>query len=543
MAVFTGTSADDRITPTSISAGVIADPAGNLPGSSADVIYGYGGDDYIEGGGGDDTIYAGDGEDVVYGGAGNDQLYAGSYDSSEDPVDYIDGGEGDDTLYGGVRGTLVGGRGNDHYELGDGDWLKIGANVIEAPNSGYDSVYVHQGGSGFDFSLPENVEKGEFFAYSSVGTIRGNDSNNLLLIYQEEDAGSGGRIFGLSGNDRIISQSQGADVIDGGSGADYMYGNAFDDFYYVDNAGDEVEEVEGDYDYYPGGTDTVQSTVNFTLGTYVENLILAGTAKTGTGNELANEITGNASANVLRGFAGDDRLNGGTGADQLYGGTGNDRLDGGAGKDSLRGEGGNDQYIVDDSGDKVVEAASGGTDTVYSTVSYTLATNVEAIQLTGTGNVNATGNALGNQITGNSYANKLRGLGGNDTLLSGNGADILIGGTGNDVIKFLSIVGSIPAARDTLRSGDGAMAFEKAGAAKGDVIDLSQIDANETASGTQHFVFGTATGIGRLWATTSGTLTLIRGNTDTDAAAEFELAIDDGGVTASAYAAADFLLS
>jgi hypothetical protein len=58
----------------------------------------------------------------------------------------------------------------------------------------------------------------------------------------------------------------------------------------------------------------------------------------------------------------------------------------------------------------------------------------------------------------------------------------------------------------------------------------------------QDFVFGTATGRGRLWAATSGSNTLIRGNTDSDAAAELEITIEDGTVAASAYSAADFLV-
>ena len=58
----------------------------------------------------------------------------------------------------------------------------------------------------------------------------------------------------------------------------------------------------------------------------------------------------------------------------------------------------------------------------------------------------------------------------------------------------------------------------------------------------QDFVFGAATGIGRLWAVNSGTTTLIRGNTDGDAAAEFEVAIADAGVLANAYTAHDFIV-
>ena len=40
----------------------------------------------------------------------------------------------------------------------------------------------------------------------------------------------------------------------------------------------------------------------------------------------------------------------------------------------------------------------------------------------------------------------------------------------------------------------------------------------------------------------SGGNTIVRGNTDADAAFELEVVIEDGGVLASAYSAADFYL-
>ena len=129
-----------------------------------------------------------------------------------------------------------------------------------------------------------------------------------------------------------------------------------------------------------------------------------------------------------------------------------------------------------------------------------------------------------------------------DVLASGTGKDTLIGGAGGDTFDF-NLVTESPAGTscDQLRAGGGGSAFDAAGNAAGDWIDVSGIDPNAAAGGDQKFVFG-GTGKGHLWCTDSGTTTRVLGNLDSDAAAEFRLDILDGGVLAAAYKALDFIL-
>jgi serralysin len=273
-------------------------------------------------------------------------------------------------------------------------------------------------------------------------------------------------LSGLAGNDVILGGG-GDDTLNGGLGADKMSGNVGNDLYFVDDAGDLVAELIDE------GTDTVSSSISYTLVDHVENLVLTGGAGSGTGNGLDNIITGNELANLLSGGAGNDTL---------IGGAGDDTLDGGTGVDSMAGGAGNDLYIVDDAGDVVIELGGEGTDTVRTGLaSYTLGANVEHLVMTGAA-ANGTGNGLDNVLTGNAGSNRLDGGAGDDRLIGGDGVDYLTGGAGKDVF-----VGEIDATKSATKLGNISIDVILDFQSGVDKIDLSGIDANSSLSGDQAF--------------------------------------------------------
>jgi len=150
------------------------------------------------------------------------------------------------------------------------------------------------------------------------------------------------------------------------------------------------------------------------------------------GNDL---LMGGDDRDYLYGGSGNDVLQGGEGNDLLDGGYGNDTLDGGSGADSMSGGYGDDIYYVDNVNDTVTEGWFEGTDTIYSSVSYTAPTNVENLTLTGSNNIFGIGNYGDNTLIGNSGHNRLSGEEGNDTLYGMSGDDTLSGGNGYDYLN------------------------------------------------------------------------------------------------------------
>lgn len=257
----------------------------------------------------------------------------------------------------------------------------------------------------------------------------------------------------------------------------------------------------------------------------------------GAGNDL---ILGNAADNFLSGRGGNDTLEGGDGGnDRLLGGDGNDSLTGLEGRDFLQGGNGDD-------------ALAGEHGTVSGPGSQG---NENDDRLYGDAGNDYLDGHLGNDyLSGGPGNDQLRGGlqdgWGKDILDGGPGDDELRGGPAGDIIR-----GGL--GRDILLGDDGGSAYDGADVFdfnsvaesgvtdltrdhiwdfrpdQGDMIDLRNIDADETQPGNQLFHFdGQLTGIGFSgspgqlgYFRPSDALILIAADVDGDRQSDFEIQV------------------
>ena len=348
----------------------------NLGGSSyGDNLFGFAANDTLAGGGGNDRLYGGTGADTLYGGTGVDLAsYSGS-----------------------TAGVTV----NLQQELqtsgGDaaGDWIATDIEAVE----------------------------GSDFADTLVGNLGANDLYGLGGADYLDGVNGFDRLYGGAGNDTLHG-GDGSDLYDGGEGTDTASYILSSEEVFASLVDPFANAFGADGDIYIGVENLRGSNLSDTLDG----------DNTDAGDPLKghNVLRGEDGSDLIRGNLGNDSLYGGNGNDTLIGGAGNDLLSGGSGSDSMEGGAGNDTYIVDETGNVITEAVNGGNDTVQSSVTLTLAAEIENLTLTGTNAINATGNALDNVLIGNTAANKLYGGNGNDTLDGKAGGDTMTGGSGND---------------------------------------------------------------------------------------------------------------
>ncbi len=213
---------------------------------------------------------------------------------------------------------------------------------------------------------------------------------------------------------------------------------------------------------------------------------------------------------VLNGGDGDDVLDGGTGSDGLSGGDGADQLLGGEGGDTLLGNGNDD--VLDGGSDKDFLSGGDGADTLRG------GTGDDTLY-GGTGNDKLNGGDGSDDLYGDNGNDTLKGNNGDDWLYGGAGRDILTGGVGADIYDYNKVSESRAGAsnRDSISTVSNI-----------DTIDLRDIDANVILPGNQDFTYiGSDQFHGLAGLFVPGELRysngILSGNTDTDAAAEFQI--------------------
>ncbi len=287
-----------------------------------------------------------------------------------DETDYKVGANGDDRIYGkGGQDDLRGGRGNDRIYGGEDDDRLFGELGDDLLHGGVDD---------------DTLDGGE-----------GSDS-----------------LFGDEGADTLVG-GLGGDQMDGGLMGDSMVGGAGNDTYFVDSAGDRIDDrgLATDRD-----TVIVLQAIKYTLAASIEDATITAVGVADLkGNDLNNGLTGNESRNVLDGGVGNDLVDGGGGADSLLGGVGNDSLVGGSGNDTIRGGEGVDWADFVAAGIDVRIDLATGKATGFDGSDLLL--EIENV-VSGGGN---------DQLFGSSGANQLSGGVGRDSLSGGDGNDSLVG--------------------------------------------------------------------------------------------------------------------
>jgi Ca2+-binding RTX toxin-like protein len=511
---------------------IVGNDAVNLldGGNGDDLINGGAGADSLLGGAGNDWFVAkkGDGNDTITGGdgldtydaksttaalvislgeqraqsadVGDDHLegiesaIAGSANDTitgDDAANLLDGGGGDDLIAGGGGGdTILANTGNDTASGGGG------ADTFLASNGDGNDQY--DGGEGRDTYDSSNTTPDIVVSLLDGTASSSNTGTDQLTGIEDISSGSGNDHLIGNAADNEINCGGGNDLVEAGAGNNVIAGGVGDDVLRASaQVGNDVFDGGGGNDTYDASATSANATIDLSKGTALGAALgidLLTDVENVNGGSGDDAITGNSAANIINAGAGNDTVNGDSGNDTFVAGTadGNDVYTGGSGLDTYDASSTLADALIDlSAGD--VTSLDLGTDTLI---------DVE--------------NAIGGS--------------GNDVFIAGNDVNMFVGGEGNDTFVF----GSTAALGQGEGNRDKIMDFQV-----GDRIDLDQIsqefaDVIDVAfqdPSIRHFVligaqdqFTKPGEISFKYQEFEGQqVTILQGNIDNDADAEFEL--------------------
>ena len=225
----------------------------------------------IDGGLGADTMSGGDGSDgYVVDNLGDVVIEAAGegIDIVRSSVSFTLGANVDNLDLTGI--AAINGTGNDvptpHRKLGTILTTGPGADLLRG-GFGDDTHVVDNAGDAINEFLGQGTDTVE----SAITYILNLGLENLTLTGAAAINGTG-NIFA-----NILIGNANANILNGGAGADAMNAGLGNDTYIVDNVGDTVTESSA-----LGGTDEVQSSISFILGSNIETLTLTASATSST---------------------------------------------------------------------------------------------------------------------------------------------------------------------------------------------------------------------------------------------------------------------
>ncbi|MBD2141204.1 hypothetical protein H6F39_07375 [Anabaena sp. FACHB-1250] len=415
--------------------------------------------DYLRGYSGDDKLIGGEGNDDIAGGDGSDTIIPVNPNVAKPGLGTVD--------------TVTGGTGEDTFILGDVTW--IGYDDYNRTTAGTSDYLIIK-----DFNPLEDIIQLLGSSSDYTTTVSG---NNINLYINKPDSEPDELIAVLENTQGLINSLQFNLT---GSYFNYVASNAVLNItstftssiqtegnsdqkpfvFTVTRSGDTSGTSTVDWFITPSGNNPVNSTdffggamppgesLTFLPGeTSKEIRVRVRGDSTIESNETFTVYLSTPSRSTIGTRSATGIILNDDGSQPtlpVFGTSGNDTLSGTINVDCLIGLAGNDTYTVNNAGDVVVENPSEGTDLVNASISYTLTDNFENLTLTGSANLNGTGNNLNNSLTGNTGNNILTGNAGNDTLNGGAGIDTLIGGLGDDIYVVDSTTDTI-----TENSGEG----------------------------------------------------------------------------------------